>query len=884
MRKIKNKNKQRLNKFMAFMLTFLTVSSSLPLHIFAEEMQSETQTTITFGGEEIEMNGDGSFSITSDFSIIDPPENNVIINQTYIELPEPVTTTIPIATTLARDNISSEDNEEETAISREELLRNQRSSNSGIVVNTEIDGQQRNLYIPEATSAQSGIFRSTAGFLPNWLLYHGSTVSTGVYEVVINGETFIAYCLDHHLPSPLETGPSNFIVSTANSYTGTNPIGGQTVTREQLDAILNRGYPQRTPESLGLQNSNEAYYATRMALAMWVNYPSSAWSANPTYGAVGQRVLNAALQIAGRTTSFSAEQLSRTLLPPSELQNFRTTSLPNTNEIIELTRDQQIESALIQRNAISVINEEIESFSTGITATPPNQTLPIGSWVSEVITVTNHNGSFSINWGAGTPAGAEIISATYQTVLATFPQNLTDITDRNDFRIRIPEQNTPGSLSIDIIGTPFLQGSQWGNPLDSGHQPAIWGRFNDSVPGGDSNDTEVRLNWNPETEHFYGHLRIIKQDMQVNNLAGARFTITGPENFNQTVIVSASGWNSSSEFPEGLATGTYTITEITPPEGFSLASNPTQTVTVTANNTAQAPAIVTFTNERTTDGGSGDGGGNNNREDDQIHIRKLDGITGEIIQGAVVRIEGISASTVSLPDGQLITINNTSINATATLSSGFTPPPIGQGVTSSIIDGVWTINNLPPGAYIVTELQAPDGYSLIYPISSPTVQAFWKAPDEANVVVNMPNLEYRIYADENGVDWSLVLGGIFLSGEGGDFTPPPDWYHGGVYIIPGDVLEDLIDFDIELTAVPNLIDISFRNYPYSEVVVYKREAANGIGSNELLEGATFRIQGVGVDRTAVSDSNGRVIFGNLPAGLDRQYRRHPLRFHWHQIP
>jgi hypothetical protein len=72
----------------------------------------------------------------------------------------------------------------------------------------------------------------------------------------------------------------------------------------------------------------------------------------------------------------------------------------------------------------------------------------------------------------------------------------------------------------------------------------------------------------------------------------------------------------------------------------------------------------------------------------------------------------------------------------------------------------------------------------------------------------------------------------------------------------------------------------------SEVVIYKREVSNGIGNNQLLAGATFRIQGyypgtlpnpgaqppyfgtpaIPIDRVATTGANGRVVFGNLPPG------------------
>lgn len=56
-------------------------------------------------------------------------------------------------------------------------------------------------------------------------------------------------------------------------------------------------------------------------------------------------------------------------------------------------------------------------------------------------------------------------------------------------------------------------------------------------------------------------------------------------------------------------------------------------------------------------------------------------------------------------------------------------------------------------------------------------------------------------------------------------------------------------------------------------MVYKREVSNGVGNNQLLAGATFRIQGyypgnpaIPIDRVATTGADGRVVFSDLPAG------------------
>ena len=97
--------KRNYNKAISMFLVMLTVLGVSPIHVFSQPTTLDTETTILFNGEEIEMREDGSFYISKDFSMIEPPENTVTITQNYIELPAPIVTTVPLATTLARNNI-----------------------------------------------------------------------------------------------------------------------------------------------------------------------------------------------------------------------------------------------------------------------------------------------------------------------------------------------------------------------------------------------------------------------------------------------------------------------------------------------------------------------------------------------------------------------------------------------------------------------------------------------------------------------------------------------------------------------------------------------------------------------------------------------------------
>jgi len=204
--------------------------------------------------------------------------------------------------------------------------------------------------------------------------------------------------------------------------------------------------------------------------------------------------------------------------------------------------------------------------------------------------------------------------------------------------------------------------------------------------------------------------------------------------------------------------------------------------------------------------------------DTEVTIQKIDAISRENIPGALMRLRGMSSHQVVTGDGQLWEIDNTGINVSQVLTIGATTAAP-TGVTSTITrDGVWHLTGLPWGFYLVEEERSPDGYSL-YP--QHTAFGFWILPP--NVHVNSPD----------GITYNIVEHG-------------PNENH---------------------------ILITFENYPFSEIVVYKREASNGIGNNQLLPGAHFRIRGyypgnpaIPIDRMGVTDARGRVVFSDIPAG------------------
>ena len=650
-----------------------------------------------------------------------------------------------------------------------------------------------------------------------WLNYAGGPIGTSMYSVEINGQTISAFCVDARLPGPSTQGSYAVNVTFAESITTTDGP----VSIMQIEAILNRGYPTRTPAELGLNTSMEAYYATRMAIAMHVNYTNlSLWSARPGV-ANSQAVLAAAFEIGGfpapNSVELQAMARSRVLIPHAELQRF-TGGYTNTDDgrilYAEVTPAQARMDALAHRMAIATLNADIEAnsllspFSENqltITTTPADQVaqeqgdrLVSPSWY----TVTNSNGGFTVNWTNGV-TGARIYNESNQPV-ATYPQSATFPND-TQFRISVPADTPSGSVSVNLVGTPIIEESAGGFafaiPVNSSQQPVIFPLF-DFGGGGD--------------------------DTPVEHSTPATLTWTTDE-------------------PEPTPTPTPTPTPEPEPEPMQLAT--------------------------------------------VVQITKINELTTELIPGASVRLRGISNQTIVLPDGTSWQLDNTGIDVTVVMTAGHALPPLPQNaddgpvmnpVEHEVADGVWTIHNLPFGAYIVYEVTPPENFSILPAHSHGGAYAFWLAP---------PNLSITVSESEDGeddenepqimIDWDDFRA-LLLELANIDIGEEPDL--GEILGIVAEVLENLElqvilpdhmanpDFEIEFDPVASSIQVQFRNYPYGAIEVTKLSTATGQG----LAGAHFTLQGYAVapdrhstqviTRTGVTDSAGTVLFENLPAG------------------
>ncbi len=141
----------------------------------------------------------------------------------------------------------------------------------------------------------------------------------------------------------------------------------------------------------------------------------------------------------------------------------------------------------------------------------------------------------------------------------------------------------------------------------------------------------------------HGAASVTKKDaVSGSTLSGATFELLSGSAVIQTLTTGSGGTATFSN----LVPGTYTIREKTAPQGYLNASPNTQTVTVTAGNTAS----VTFTN---------------NRKTSKIRIQKTDQLTGQTLAGAEFTITRLSAPAGSSGVGSVAAVIKTDANGVA---------------------------------------------------------------------------------------------------------------------------------------------------------------------------------------------------------------------------
>ena len=262
---------------------------------------------------------------------------------------------------------------------------------------------------------------------------------------------------------------------------------------------------------------------------------------------------------------------------------------------------------------------------------------------------------------------------------------------------------------------------------------------------------------------------------------------------------------------DNLDTGWYKIVEVEPAAGFSMKEPHEQIIYIEHDKAVE----VTFENTPLN----------------AIVVQKYDSVTGEPLAGCTFQLRYLGGA------------------------SGTGGTIIGQKVTGK--NGVCMWTGLEPGAYIVEEISAADGYSITN--ASETVYLadngeqsvitliFTNSPDGSllirkvcavNPSVTLQNAEFKVtYSDGTLIGDS---NGIFVTDENGQIlitglTPGKSVVVTEVKAPPGFI----IDSQSQTIQIKEgrTVSLTFKNQPKGSLIIQKRDSQTG----KVLPGAEFRI-------------------------------------------
>ena len=366
-----------------------------------------------------------------------------------------------------------------------------------------------------------------------------------------------AYCVNPNTAGVPQTVPKG---------TGIQYLADRKHTDPKVFGIVASGYPHRSIEALGLQNVNEAYYATKMALWCYIldNWNISDLTVNPNADqAAAQRVLKAAKEI------YQTGMYWNRILQP------RLTATPDQEKPYPVTVDgkEYLQQVFTVESETWVDTGDVYISFADPDAVPEGTRIvnSIGNDCT-YIDATEHNGSgFTGKFTLLIPAGAE--SATIQLSLdavvheyAIFYASCAETDKYGNIQNYMVDTDPRRTMKTDVI-TSF-EGEPDDPPPDIPDIPDV-----------------------PDTpDDPPGNLEIIKRDAgTLELLDGAIFEVVGP---NGDTIGSFSSVGGKVSVPN-LDPGNYTVYERVPPRNYLLSDEPARNVTVKTGETA----TLTFDNE-----------------------------------------------------------------------------------------------------------------------------------------------------------------------------------------------------------------------------------------------------------------------------------------------
>jgi uncharacterized surface anchored protein len=354
--------------------------------------------------------------------------------------------------------------------------------------------------------------------------------------------------------------------------------------------------------------------------------------------------------------------------------------------------------------------------------------------------------------------------------------------------------------------------------------PGVYEISEKSVPAPwlmDANPQLVTLYANRDhTVYFENHkkptLTVNKVDSITGSpIKGAKFEVWYGSNSTTTGELNNLGTFFSDEngqfFLDLLRDGWYKVTELEPAPGFTIKEPATQEFYVSGGESK----VITFTNV----------------PKNAIAVEKYDSVTGEALPGCTFQLRYLGGT------------------------SGTGGTVIGEKVTGKNGTAIWT--GLNPGAYVLEEVDAADGYSIIQ--SSETIMLadngeqsvvtirFTNAPDgillirkvcAVNPSVTLQNAEFKVaYADGTLIGDS---NGIFITDENGEIRITGLKPGKSVVVTetkaPAGYLIDTQSQTVQIKE-GRTVSLTFKDQPKGAIIIQKRDSATGLP----LSGAEFRV-------------------------------------------
>ncbi len=539
--------------------------------------------------------------------------------------------------------------------------------------------------------------------------------------------------------------------------------------------VITNGYPYKTPQELGVNTEYEAYYITKMAVWAVVhnNYSNlNDWKANGSQNAHVEKAMKD-LVAKGRAN-----------------QHVYKTWLSMTPKAAEITEDNIDNNYLSQEYTLGS-NADIRSYRVVI-----DGNVPAGTKVTD----TNNNEKDSFN---GTEKSFKVL----------IPKD--SVKSNGTFRVLVKGKLENKAVMFGIAHSSSKQ-DYYVAPLPS-YNGDSWVELAYNADGSVTPSPEPDTPTDPGTPSTPStDLQILKVDKGTQKgLAGAVFKVEVDATTIGHYITDSSG-----QVTIENVSGTVSVTEEVPPEGYVLDENNHKDIEITDAK----PIVITFANEEMA----------------ELEVTKVDQDTGESLPGATLRVAY---------DG-----GHDSFDVYTNAS------------------GKAVLTGLKSGTYTVTEVAAPDGYILDKTPHSiklePGKKATISIPNRAK-----PGLLIKKYDEDTGLplenaEFSIAKKGGAIVHEGmtdkaGQIRLEgldPGWYTITELAPPKGYLIAAESKDVYLE--PNkCVEVKFDNRLRPSLQIMKIDAQTG----EMLEGAKFKVTKT-EDKTVseyVTDETGVILIHDL---------------------